>query len=174
MNPLLQQTIDGMTAKISDPRLRPVVQKVVKAGEQVMYSPQTQKLLIQQMQGGGDPAENVGSGIAKLMAILMNQSHGTIPMQAAVPAATILMCDGLDFLEQAGDVQVTPEFLAACTKEMGSAILQVFGVSPEKIQQYMQGQGGQGAPAGDAAAMPAAPMPPGGSIMARARGGALA
>jgi hypothetical protein len=137
MNPILQQTIDAITAKINPPNLTPVVQKVVAAGQKVIYSPETQKLLIAQMTGGGDQAENVGSGIAKLMGILMNQSHNTIPMQAAVPAATILMCDGLDFLEQAGDVQVTPDFLAQCTKDMSSALLQVFGVSPEKIQGYM-------------------------------------
>jgi hypothetical protein len=61
---------------------------------------------------------------------------------------------------------VDADFLAECMKAMGSAVLQVFGVSPQKLQQIVgSAQGGQPAqpaqpPQG---AMPPAP-PPGGIV----------
>jgi hypothetical protein len=58
MNPLLQKAEAAYKAKI-DPRLLPVVMKIVKAGQQVMYSPQTRHMMQQQLAGGTDP-ESIG------------------------------------------------------------------------------------------------------------------
>jgi len=172
MNPLLQRTQDAILQKV-DPRLVPVVKKLVDAGKQVMYSEKTRKMTLQQLGDGKDP-EKIGAGIAKLIGILYSESKKTAPIQALVPAGVLLMCEGLDFLEQAGAVKVTPDFLSQCTMAMGSNVAQLFGATPDKLQgmmnQVKQGQGGA-APGSPASAAPAA-QPSG--LIAQARQGAVA
>jgi hypothetical protein len=141
-NPTLQKMMQAVQAKVN-PALANTVQKIVAAGEKVMYSPQTHDMMLQQIKSNPDPAVAVGEGIAKLFAILRKESKGTLNMKAAIPAMNILMCEALDFMEQAGVVQVTPELLASASKEMGSALLQVLGVTPEKMQAITSKQPGQ-------------------------------
>ncbi len=156
MNQLLEQAKAAVLKK-ADPRLVGVIKKVVAAGEKVMTSDQTRSMFVKQMAGGATP-EAVGAGAAKLIGILQNQSKGSIPPEVLVKAATILMCEGLQLLEDAGKVKVTPDFLAACTKAMGSAVLQLLGATPEQLTQLLQKQG-QPSPA-----QPAQPAAPGGLV----------
>jgi hypothetical protein len=169
MNPILQKTQDATLAK-ADPRLRPVIQKVVEAGKKLLYSDQTRKMVVSQLHQGTDP-ESIGAGVAKLFGVLFHQSKNTIPMQAGIPAATLLLCEVLQFMEDGGAVKVDANFLAECTKAMGSAILQMLGITPDKLQGMVdKAKGAQaGAPGQPAAGVPAAP-PPG--IVAGAQGAA--
>jgi hypothetical protein len=141
MNELLQKTQAGIMEK-ADPRYAPAIKKVVEAGKKVMYSEQTRAMFLKQMEGGAQP-EAIGAAVAKLMGILQNQSKGTIPPEVLVKAATLLMVEGLQFLEDSGLVEVTPDFLAACTKAMGSAVLQMLGATPEQLSSLLQKGGEQ-------------------------------
>lgn len=151
-NPLLQKTEAATLAK-ADKRLRPVIEKIVAAGKKVMYSDGTRQMMMDQLKQGVDP-ENIGAGIAKLMGVLFNQSKNTIPMQAGIPAATILLCEALQFIEDSGKAKVDENLLAESAKAMGSAILQMFGVTPERLQGMM---GKAQAAAQPAPEQPAAP-----------------
>ena len=146
MNPLLEKTKAAILQK-ADPRLQPVIQKLVAAGEKIMYSPQTRDMTMKQLGDGKDP-EKIGAGVAKLIGMIYSESKKTAPMQALIPAAVLLMCDGLDFIEQAGAAQITPEFLSQCTMAMGSNVAQLFGATPDKLQGMMgnQAQPNQTAP----------------------------
>ncbi len=179
MNELLQRTEQAILEK-SDPRLQPVITKVVDAGEQILYSEQTRDLVLQQLSQEGDPLEIIGAGTAKIMAILQNKAKGTIPPEAFVPAANVLMCRVLDFAEQIGAVQVDNETVAQATQETNSAVLQVLGVSPQQLEGMMKGQGAsalQGGPSPQpAGSMPAPGAPPQGpaapvGIIGQALGG---
>lgn len=133
MNQILENTKAEILKKV-DQRLQPAVQKAVTAGETVMYAPSTRQDLIAALGDGSDP-ESIGAGIAKLLAVLFNKSQNTMPMEVGIPAAVILLCEALQFIEDSGKAKITPEMLAECTKAMGSAVLQMFGVTPEKLQQ---------------------------------------
>lgn len=171
MNPLLQKTEAAYKAKI-DPRLLPVVMKIVNAGKQVMYSPQTRHMMQAQLAGGADP-EKIGQGIAKLMGILFHASKKTAPMQALIPAGMLLMFEGLQFLEDAGTVQVTPDLLAACTQATTSALLQVLGIKPEQVQGAIDHARTRAQTAQPAQpATPGAAVAPAGGIVGSAMGGA--
>lgn len=80
------------------------------------------------------------------------EGKGTIQMEAFIPASLILLCEGMDFAEKAGKMQVTPDTLAAATKELMSSLMQILGITPEKIQ------------AAKAQAKPAQPAAPKGII----------
>ena len=165
MNPLLQQTHDAILKK-ADPRLVPVINKLVDAGKQVMYSPKSRDMMMKQLGDGKDP-EAIGAGIAKLIGILYSESKKTAPIQALVPAGVLLMCEGLDFLEQAGAVEVTNDFLSQCTMAMGSNVAQLFGATPDKLQGMMD----KAKPGGQPAAGQPQAAPPG--IIAQAQQGAV-
>jgi hypothetical protein len=84
----------------------------------------------------------IGSGVAKLMALLIHKSGGKMPPQVAVPAALLLLCEVLQFMEDAGDLKVDNDLMAECTSSTGSAMLQALGVTPEKLQALKAKQGG--------------------------------
>jgi hypothetical protein len=161
MNQLLEQTRQGILQKV-DRRLVPAVEKVASAGKQVMYSEKSRDMAIEQLKSSQDP-ESIGAAAAKLAGVLFNQSRSTIPPEVLFPATMLLMIEALGFLEDAGAVQVSNDFLAECTQATGSAFLQMLGVTPEKLQGMMAQQQGGGAPP------PAAPAPTG--IVASAKGG---
>lgn len=138
MNPLLQQTQQGILQKIK-PELKAPLERTVAAGLQVMYA--KPEVLIQQLSKSPDFAHSVGEGAAKLVGVLFSQSKNTMPINIAVPAATFFMCEGLDFLEKAGKVQVTSELLAEATQDMSASVLQLFGVTQDKMKQAMAQKG---------------------------------
>jgi hypothetical protein len=146
-NPLLQKTELGIQAKLK-PQLQMPLQRTVTAGLEIMYGGDY-KIMLQQLSKSPDYPHNVGEGAAKLVGILYHQSKNTMPMSIAVAAATIFMCEGLDFLEKAGKLKVTPDLLAETTQDMGASVLQLFGVTQDKMQQMMaQKQGATPPPAG--------------------------
>jgi hypothetical protein len=163
MIPILQKAQAAYLAKVN-PRLQPVVQKLVSAGHQIMFSPQTRHMMQQQLQAGPSNPEVIGAGIAKLVALLYHESKKTAPVQALIPAGMLLLFDGLQFLSDAGAVQVTPQFLAQCTQAAGSALLQMLGVKPEQMQAAIDQARAKAQPAaapGAPGAMPPAPAPRG-------------
>lgn len=177
MNEILEKTKAAVLQK-ADPRLVPVINKLVAAGQKVMYGEKSRGMMIKELGDGRDP-EKIGAGVAKLVAILFNESKKTAPMQALIPAAVLLMCEGLNFLEEAGTVQVTNEFLSECTMAMGSNVAQMFGATPDKLQGFVdQGKSGQGAAPGAAPGAPppaavALPTPAPTGILAGAQQGAI-
>jgi hypothetical protein len=153
VNPLLTQAANAVLAKV-DPRLRPAVQKVRTAGQQVLYGQSTRQMVFKQLQDLSPKA--IGAGIAKLYALLFNQSKKTIPPQVGIPAATLLLFDVLQFVQDAGKINVTPPILAACAQELGSALLQIMGVTPEQLHS-ITAQQGQPPAAPEPGAAPAVP-----------------
>lgn len=155
-NEMMQQVEQQMQAKVP-PESKAGFEKAVTAGLKVMYESKG-GVITQQLSKSDDYAHNVGEGVAKLIGILFQQSKGTLPIEIAFPAASIFMCEGLDFLEKAGKVEVTPELLAETTQDMTASVLQLYGITPEQMQQVIaEKQGQQTAPA----ASPASAAPQG-------------
>ena len=150
-NAILQQVEQAIQAKVQ-PKDQSAFQRIVTAGLKVMYDPQTHPIMVRQMSKPGDPAEVAGEGAASLLAILYKESKGTMPIGPGILAAQIWLCEGLDFMAQAGKIQVSDDVVAMATKSMMAHILQIFHVPPAKINQAMhagaaQQQGAQPAPA---------------------------
>lgn len=148
MNPIIEKTKQAVLSNV-DTRLQPVIQKLVEAGKKIMYSDQTRQMVMDQMKQGTDP-ESIGAGVAKLGGLLFVESKRTAPFEALSPAMVLLLMEVLGFLEEAGAVQVTPEFVAQCTQALGSAVLQMVGATPEKLQSML----GDSAAAGQSAQQP--------------------
>jgi hypothetical protein len=132
-NPLLQKAEQAAQSKIPA-QFQNAFQRIVTAGLKVMYSPQTHEMMVQEMNKPQPIEASAAEGVAKLMGILWHEGKGTLPMQAMIPAAVVLLCEGLDFAEKAGKAKVTPQILAEATKQCMSDLMQILGITPQKIQ----------------------------------------
>lgn len=135
-NQLLQKTEQGISEKVPQ-NLQDAFQRTITAGLTIMYSPQSNKLMMQQLTKPGDPLQNVGEGAAKLVGLLYRQSGHKMPVSIAAPAAIIFMCEGLDFLEKTGKIQVDNDTIDKATQDTAASVLQLFGVSQDKLHQVI-------------------------------------
>lgn len=134
-NPLLVQVEQAITAKVA-PDMRKAFNRLVIAGMKLMYAPQTEKMLRQQMNSGPPPVA-AGQGAAKVVGLMLAKSKGTAPFKAMIPAGVMLTCEALDFLERAGKAELTPELVSEAAQEFGSAVLQMIDITPDKLEQMM-------------------------------------
>lgn len=145
-DPLLKQAEQEIDANVPQEH-RAMYESIVVAGMNVMFSPETADLIEQQLAEGGDLANNVSDGVAKLIMIVFNET-GQDPNKfapASVLAAVVLMCQALDYAEQAHGAQITPEVIGACTKQTQIKVIKSFGITEEQLNQVaaagMQQQG---------------------------------
>lgn len=171
-NPLLAKTEQTIQSKVP-PQLLPMVQRIVMAGHKVLYDPQTHAMAMKALTMPGDKATVAGQAATKLVGLLYTEAHGGITVQAVIPAGVMLLCEALDFMEQAGMLKVTQQVLADAMKSMTTSTLQMFNITPQKLVQMKasrQAGGQQGAPqGGQPPTQPAQSAPPTG-IIAGAQG----
>ena len=137
-NQLLRKTEEA-TAKTVPAEMKGAFEKIVMAGLKVMHDPKTHDMTTKQLTKEGDPVHNAAEGTASLLAILYKESKGTMSMKAGIPAAQVLLCEALSFMEETKIIpQVTNDMVATATKDMMAYILQLFGVSKDQIAKYMQ------------------------------------
>ncbi|NUX58643.1 hypothetical protein [Paraburkholderia youngii] len=143
-DPQIAQVQDAVRKAIPA-QFRVPVQRIVLAGMKVMFSQQTHPLMLQALQSDTDLAHAVGMGVTQLITILFKQAKGQMPIPAVIPAAILLVCEALDFVEKSKIGQVTPQVVANAVQVTTAYLLQKLGLSPQKVSQLAQ-HGGQGQP----------------------------
>jgi len=114
-------------------QFRVAVQKIYLAGMKLMFSPETHELMLQQLKGNDFTAQAVARGIAALITLMYRQSKGTMPIPAVVPAAILLACEALDYLEQTGKEQVSSELISDVVQQVVAILLQKVGLTPDDV-----------------------------------------
>lgn len=136
-DPILQKVEQAVQAHVAQPD-QAAFQKVLALGMNIMHSPQSHQYMVAELSKPGDPAEKVGEGVAKLIAVMLHKSKGTMPMKAAMPAAQVLVCEALDFMAQSKKVTITNDLVAASCKAFATYFLQALKVTPQKMQSMME------------------------------------
>lgn len=138
MNQVLEQIKEQTEAKVPT-QMREAFDRAVIAGMKIMHDEKTHDMAVKQLQREGDPADNLGEGIAKLVAILM-KTNDKVPAQVVVLAGVVLLCEAIDFIEQGGLIEgeVDKNFVAEATKSFISSLLQLLKIDPDKIPQIME------------------------------------
>lgn len=144
MNPILTKIEQATLAKVNPPPLQKAVVKMVDMGKHILYSPESRKLVMSQLNAPGELTHKIGEGVAKLLGMIIHASQGTLPPKVGVPAASILLCEVLDMVEKSGKAQITNDFVAKCMNEMGSSVMQLYGATPEKVQAMFSKAQAQG------------------------------
>lgn len=131
-NRFLQGAEQAVEAKLL-PRTKADYQKIVVAGMRAsMHGDQNSMLA--KLLNSKDPVKDAAAGAISLVMLLLQQSNGTMPPDAMVPAATTLMLQALDFAEKAKLLKVGPEELARGTKLQSNIWLALGKLTPERLQ----------------------------------------
>ena len=143
--------------KALPPELQPVFERVVIAGQKIMYSEQMKPEIDKLMAESKPIEQKLAEGVARLMAVVVQQAKN-MPPQVIMPAAIELVYDAADFVQESGLAQVTDDQKKAAAqyvvvllaKGAGASDEQVMGMFGGQGAQDTQGQGmsGQGAPQG--------------------------
>lgn len=119
------------------PELQEAYDKTVIAGMKVMFSKETHRIMLKELQRQGPLGDRLGKGIAGLMLLLFNESNKTMPPAVIIPAGIELLMQAVDFLRKTGLEKVTNEDIGNGMEQMITIIAQKFGASPEKLQQAL-------------------------------------
>ena len=115
------------------PELQEAYERVVIAGMKVMFSKESHRAMLQEIQKPGRMDERLGKGIAGLMLMLFKESNETMPPAVIIPAGVNLLMEAVDFLRKSGLAKPTNADIGGGIEIMMSIILEKFGVAPDKM-----------------------------------------
>jgi hypothetical protein len=106
--------------------------RIVLAGKKAMFSAKSHKLFLEQLKGPGTIEMKLGQGVAGLMALLAQESKGSLPPPLLIPAGLVLLAVAADFLRESG-TDVPDDAVAGAIEIMVNAILTAVGIDPDKV-----------------------------------------
>lgn len=119
------------------PELQEAYDRVVLAGMKIMFTKDSHKLMLKELQKPGPVGQKLGQGIAGLMLILVKESNNSIPPAVLIPAGIQLMMQAVDFMRQTDMEKVTNQDIGDGMELMIMTLMEKFGASPEKVQQML-------------------------------------
>ena len=129
------------------PELQEAYERVVIAGMKVMFSKESHKLMLDELQKEGPVGQKLGMGIAGLMLLLFKESNQTMPPQVIIPAGINLLSRAADFIRKSEIEKITNADIGEAMEVMISTILQKFGVGPEQMEQMLNQYSNENIPA---------------------------
>ena len=129
------------------PELQEAYERVVIAGMKVMFSKESHKAMLKELQREGPMDQRLGKGIAGLMLLLFKESNGTMPPAVIIPAGMKLMMEAVDFMRETDLGQPTNAEIGSGMQIMISTILEKFGVAPDKMEQMLNQYSNENIPA---------------------------
>jgi hypothetical protein len=119
------------------PELQEAYERVVIAGMKVMFSKESHKLMLDELQKEGPMGQKLGTGIAGLMLLLVKESNGTLPPEVIVPAGINLLTRAADFIRKSKIEKITNGDIGEAMEVFISTVLEKFGVDPAKMADML-------------------------------------
>lgn len=119
------------------PELQEAYERVVIAGMKVMFSKESHRAMLQEIQRPGPLDQRLGKGIAGLMLMLFKESNNTMPPAVMIPAGVKLLMEAVDFLRKSGLEKPSNADIGGGIEIMIATILEKFGVAPDKMAQML-------------------------------------
>lgn len=129
------------------PELQEAYERVVIAGMKIMFSKESHKLMLDELQKEGPIGQKLGTGIAGLMLLLFKESNQTMPPEVIIPAGINLLSRAADFIRKSQIEKITNADIGDAMEVMISTILQKFGVGPEQMAQMLNQYSNENIPA---------------------------
>lgn len=111
--------------------------QVVRAGTRIMYSKESHELMIDALNKDGPIEQNIGQGMASLMALMFKKSNGTMPQEVIIPAGIYLIMQGADFLESATNEKITPQILSGAVEAFIGDMVHAAGGDVDKFKNVV-------------------------------------
>lgn len=91
------------------------------------------KSLLANLKESQDIVTDVVKGAVSVVGLLRRASRGSMPVEAMIPAAMVLVLHGLDYAERLGKVKVDESVLDAAVEKYIDLIAPAIGVTPERL-----------------------------------------
>lgn len=130
------------------PELQEAYERVVIAGMKVMFSKESHKLMLDELQKEGPMGQKLGTGIAGLMLLLVKESNGTLPPEVIVPAGINLLTRAADFIRKSKIEKITNGDIGEAMEVFISTILEKFGVDPAQMADMLNQYSNENIPSG--------------------------
>lgn len=132
-NPMIIKAEAAVDAKVSAAD-KQAYDKIVLAGMKVMFSKETHGELLKGLQESQEPLKTAVEGIIAIIGILFKESRNTMPVGPMILAGQSLLMEALDFMDEAGMIQVTPDMLGQATQMYIETLLPKIGLTPERMK----------------------------------------
>lgn len=94
--------------------------------------------IIASLKKSQNPLDDCVNGVIGLMSLLFRESNGTMPMNAMIPAASVLLIQALDFAARAGIMKVGKPELEHAIQSLVEKLLPKLGVTPDRLTSLTQ------------------------------------
>jgi hypothetical protein len=131
-NKLLQATEKKIESGLT-PENREHYTKIVVAGMKAALAEGPNGILASLKQSK-NPVEDCAVGAVNLVMMLREQSRGTMPVKALVPAAMTLMLQALDFADKARIKRIGVKDLDRATRIFTNYVFTVFKITPKMLE----------------------------------------
>lgn len=119
------------------PDMQEAYDRVVVAGMKIMFSKETHRIMLKEMQKEGPVGQRLGQGVAGLMLIMVKESNNTMPPQIIIPAGIELLMQAVDFMKKTDMANPTNEEIGEAMQIMINTIMEKFGVDPARFEQML-------------------------------------
>ncbi len=92
------------------------IQRVVSAGMKLLFSPETHSKFFDSIRPNVPLEDELGAGTFHVMMILFNESKGTMPGEAFIPAGTILLAKASAYIYQTKMFPITDDTFTEALK----------------------------------------------------------
>ena len=127
---ITEQLVQQKMFQKLQPNEQSIITRVYQAGMKILFSPQTHQQMVsefeQQLQKGVDVGQLIGTDMAHIMIVLWNESKGTMPKGALIPAGTLLVAKACEFLKDDSIAPVTDANFSSAVHVMTSALMAKF------------------------------------------------
>ena len=131
-----------------------VINRVYTAGMKVLFDPKTHTQMMQgfvqdlQKGAGHSVGDILGADIAHLMIMLYNESKGTMPLGALIPAGTLLIAKVCEFFVNTKSIPITDKGFTDAVHMMSVAVQHLMSKQPNTQSSAPQVEQAPQQPAG--------------------------
>jgi hypothetical protein len=119
--------------------LRDAFERVVLAGQKIMFAKEMQDDIAQELQREGETFKKLAEAVLGLIGLIAREAKGKVPPEVVVPAAIELLHEAAAFAQESGKIEVSPEELKQATQYLVILMLKGQGASDQEIEQAFVG-----------------------------------
>jgi hypothetical protein len=134
-NKTLRDVENAIEASFDSENARKNYMKVLLIGMNMGLKGDSNSILSRLKNNRADPISDCALVPVNLIQIMLVQSRGTLPPQAAIPAAMTMMLHALDFAEKAKIIKLTMSDIIRATHIYTNQVFKIFNIKP---QQFME------------------------------------
>lgn len=136
-NPVLKELILKIEEQLT-PQQKADYLPIVNAGMKILFDDRTHKFVKDTIKNSKALPKDAVRGTLWMIGQIANASKGKIKVEMVVPAAIVLLCYVVDFMEDMTGGRTSESLIAKMVQTVAVETLKLFGITQEKFAQGIQ------------------------------------